>query len=124
MISFFVPGTPRPKQSFRVGARGRGFQPARVKSWQSDVGWGAKQAMHAVGLEQPIAEEVWVRMRFAVPDRQRRDLDNLSKGTLDGLQGICIEDDCQIVDLHLEKYVAKSPEECGVQIEIGLTKLV
>jgi crossover junction endodeoxyribonuclease RusA len=116
-FEFFVAGEPRPKQSFRVSSRGGGFQTARVKSWQADVGWAAQQAMRAKGMFDPLTGEVNVILLFKLGDKRRVDLDNLSKGTLDGIQRICFEDDSQITDLHIRKVVVDKAS-AGVTISI------
>ena len=117
MISFFVPGEPRAKQSFRANPNGRGFQTARVKSWQAEVGWAAQQQMHALSQDL-LTEDLRVSLTFHLPDRRRIDIDNLSKGVLDGLNGICWKDDHQIMDLHLHKRIALNRELCGVTVFI------
>jgi len=117
MITFFVKGEPRAKQSFRIGANGRGFQTARVKSWQADIGWIAQQRMRALD-RKILTGALQVIMVFYMPNLRRIDIDNLSKGVLDGLNGICWQDDRQIVDLHLHKRLAFNEETCGVIVVI------
>lgn len=119
MIEFFVQGEPRPKQSFRVAGRGRGFTPARVKTWQADVGWEAQQAMRAQNLFEPITWlELAVVLEFHLGNRRRVDLDNLSKAVLDGLNGIIWKDDQQVIELRLTKQI--EPETPGVHVRVGL----
>lgn len=104
MIVFFrVEGTPRPKQSFKATSKDgkvRGYTPAIVKAWQNDVGWAAKQAMMG---RPPMGGPLEVEIEFHLPDRRRRDLDNLSKAVLDAMNKIVFGDDQQIVRLQLSK---------------------
>ena len=117
MISFFVQGEARAKQSFRVGAHGRGFQTARVKAWQADVGWAGQQAMRDAGIQEPLTCTLQVELRFNLSTNRRIDADNLSKGCLDGLNHICWADDRQIMVLIIRKFVT-GKEDCGVRITI------
>ena len=116
MITFFVPGEPRPKQSFRVTGRGRGFTPAAIKAWQSDVGWAAQQCMRALGLEDPIADSLTVELTFFLKNARRVDLDNLAKCTQDGLNGVVWVDDQQNIRLVLDKYICRQRQ--GVLVKI------
>lgn len=105
MIAFTVPGLPVPKQSFRLGKRG-GYTPQRIADWQNLVRGEAVCAM--IGTEQ-LSGELSVSIDFYLPDRRRRDLDNLSKAVLDACNGIVWDDDQQIVVLRLSKSYT-SPE--------------
>jgi crossover junction endodeoxyribonuclease RusA len=117
-IEFNVYGEPRAKQSFRVGNGGGGYQTARVKGWQADVGWAAQQVMRrAKPMLEPLGCDVLVDLTFYLGDKRRVDLDNLSKAVLDGLNGICWEDDRQVVDLHIRK-ILSDKEEAGVLVKI------
>ncbi|HAR46102.1 MAG TPA: hypothetical protein DCS05_08010 [Nitrospiraceae bacterium] len=119
LIAFFVEGEPRPKQSFRVAGHGRGFTPARVKAWQTDVACEAQRAMREIGrFNEPFDMRLLVvRLIFFLGDHRRVDLDNLSKAVLDGLNGICYDDDRQIVELKLKKTVVSDKNQrLGVNV--------
>jgi len=117
MIAFFVEGEPRAKQSFRVSGRGGGFQPARIKAWQSDVGWAAQQAIRQIGMLDPLEGNLTVELTFILGDKRRIDLDNLSKAVQDGLNGITWLDDQQNIRLVLDKYVCRQHQ--GVLVKIS-----
>ena len=116
VISFFVEGQPRAKQSFRVSGRGRGFTPAQIKAWQSDVGWTAQQHMRALGLVDPICGSLTVQIIFFLKTARRIDLDNLAKCVQDGLNGVVWEDDQQNVRLILDKYICRAKQGVFVQV--------
>ncbi len=121
ILGFFVEGPARAKQSFRVGGRGRGFQTAHVKSWQSEVGWAAQQAIRQQAIrmvegEFPMSGPFRVELTFKLGDRRRIDSDNLSKAVLDAMNGIVWEDDDQVVDLHIRK--VRPSGTPGVIVEI------
>lgn len=103
-LVFVVEGTAVPKQSFRY-ASGGGYQPERVKNWQKKVRLAGKQAYG----QDPERGPLYVQITFRLPDRRRRDLDNLSKGTLDALTGVIWVDDQQIETLVLKKRYGKGP---------------
>jgi len=115
-IIFWVEGIPRPKQSFDMQLRGErifGATPARVKAWQNAVAWKAKEVMQG---RPPTTEELQVQLTFTLPDRRRRDLDNLSKAVLDGCNKIVWEDDQQIFSLLLFKRIDK--RNPGVHVHV------
>ncbi len=119
LVAFFVQGEPRPKQSFRVSGRGRGFTAARVVAWQTDVAIEAEQVMRSIGrFCEPFEGSLIVDLEFFLGDQRRVDLDNLSKAVLDGLNKIVYADDMQIVDLHLHKHVADADEKPGVDVTV------
>jgi len=119
LVSFFIPGEPRPKQSFRASRTG-GYQPARVKAWQTEIAIEAELAMREIGrFAQPFdIGNLAVSVDFFLGNNRRVDLDNLSKAVLDGLNKICFGDDRQIVDLHLKKYVIPDKANVGVQVTV------
>lgn len=61
-----------------------------------------------------------VRIDVFPPDRRKRDLDNLPKGILDGLQHAGVyEDDSQIDDLR----IVRNPIEKGGRVHVEITEL-
>lgn len=117
LISFFVPGVPRPKQSFRVAGRGRGFTPARIKAWQSDVGWAAQMAMRALGMVDPICGNLAVHLTFFLPNARKVDNDNLAKCVQDAMNGIVYKDDQYNVRLVVDKYICRARQGVYVTVD-------
>lgn len=113
-IRFTVSGQPIPKQSFRYSKRGN-WQPARVKAWQEAVGWAALQAMSGRDpLSGPLhLEIVFYREKTPVP----ADLDNLEKGTIDGMQGVCFENDNQITWKETIRHWVKKHPRAEIMVE-------
>lgn len=73
-----------------------------------------RQDVHALMLEhfgnyKPLTERVAVRVLAVMPDRRKRDLDNLSKATFDALTHAKVWDDDEQIDYfsfrrgHIEK---------------------
>ena len=116
MIAFNVYGIPIPKQSFKF-SNGRGYTPQRVVDWQDRVREEASLAMRGHDLLQG---DLSVYLDFYLPDRRRKDLDNLAKGVLDACNGLVWQDDQQIVELHLTK--SFSSKECGITVTAKTTE--
>lgn len=116
-IMFEVRGVPVPKQSTRMGSGGCYTAP-EITAWQERVGWRAKQAMQESNGFELIRKptEVSVKIIFHVPDRRRRDIDNLCKAVLDACNGILWEDDSQVSRAELEREV--DAERPGIEIMV------
>lgn len=56
---------------------------------------------------------------FFVPDRRRRDIDNMLKNVLDGLVGVVFKDDAQVVGIH-ETF--KRLDRANPRTELRLTR--
>ena len=77
------------------------------------MGWEAKAQYKG----KPLVGDLRVHIDMYVPDRKRRDLDNI-KGVLDALTGILWEDDSQIVDCRTIKVL--SPDDPRFEIGVEL----
>jgi Holliday junction resolvase RusA-like endonuclease len=132
MIEFFVPGIPRPKQSVQADTRpenqvyqassgkyrSRYFKPKRVLQWENTIKPVARNAIQFEPEEAyPIRGYCSVQLAFILPDKHKRDLDNLSKAVLDALNGIIFEDDNKVVDLVIQKRYNKAQSGVFVRIE-------
>ena len=114
MIKFFVAGKAIPKQSYRA-VKGGGYTDPKVKAWQMAVSWAAKEA---VNMQEWLTTDLEVTLLFVLPEEKRsyrKDLDNLSKAVLDGMNGIVYADDKQITRLTIEKRTGSEP---GVYVEV------
>jgi len=113
MIRFVVPGRPHGKRRPRVTMRGRKavvYTPRETRQYEERVAWEAKAAGARV-LDGPVG----VRIICVTSRRNRPDLDNAAKSVLDGLNGICWNDDRQVVELHV--YVRRGrPERVEVEV--------
>lgn len=106
-FAFTVPGSPVPWQR----ARGRGkrrFSSPEQTEYQNAVRWAAlaacPPALRAALVKD--AKIVWiVALSIVVPDRRRRDADNVQKQIGDALQGVLWLDDSQIVEWHVRRVV-------------------
>lgn len=101
-VTFEVLGAPRPKQSFRYSKKGNWIYP-RVREWQTNVRESARVAMGHDN--EPYSDKIFCTIHFRLPDKIKRDLDNLSKGVLDAMNKVVFVDDRQIVCLVLSKEI-------------------
>lgn len=113
IVYFNVKGDPTPKQSFRIGRNGNHYQSRDVVGWQMLV---KSEASLVMGRLAPMAGPLAVTIDFYLPDRRRRDLDNLSKAVLDACNKVVWQDDTQIEALKLFKWFGRS--EPGVTVTV------
>jgi Holliday junction resolvase RusA-like endonuclease len=112
-VSFFVNGNPIPKQSYRAVNGGHGYTSPHVKAWANDV---AKVAnIHMMGKEM-FTGKINVELQFFLPDKRRKDWDNLAKNVMDAMNGIVYKDDSQVTMATVEKAYDKN--EPGVYVLI------
>ena len=112
-----VEGAPVPKQSTRFDGHGHAHTDPRIKAWQEKVAWAALQALPTYGWE--ITDEpVKITCVFSLPDKRRRDLDNLMKAVKDALNDIVWQDDCQVQMIDAQKVVNKDNPGVTILVEI------
>ena len=120
-VTFKIIGNPhakgRPRFS-RAGAFVKTYTDAETKAYEKLVAFSAKRAM---GSSEPLKTALEAYLYFSIPIPKsyskkrtqaclsglerpiRKDLDNLCKSVMDGMNKIVYEDDGQIVDLHSTK---------------------
>jgi Holliday junction resolvase RusA-like endonuclease len=145
MIRFYVAGRPAPKGSPRIITRGRGGRPLphpRVLSdsensaaWQALVRACATEHMKRTGGQMYVNVPLHVVLEFRLPrpgkhygrrglltsaptypaNKAIGDGDKLARCALDGLNGICIDDDGRVVHLVVLKHYGQ-PMGCLITI--------
>lgn len=105
MSEFEIPGPPVAKQRPRRGPAGNWYTPQRTKDFEEQVAWCAKAA--GVELKEGPCK---VEIDFHLSAR-RRDIDNLAKSVLDGMNGINGWDDRQVVALNIRTVDVKDGSE-------------
>lgn len=100
-VTFTVPGEPASKARARFDNRGskvRTYTPESTKAGERLVAWRFREAASRWDvLKEP---EFRVEAVFYPGTRQRRDVDNMLKLVLDGLNKVAWDDDRQVTDLH------------------------
>jgi len=97
---FTVPGKPIGKERPRRGKNGVWYTPTATKKYESRVAIYARLAR-----VRPIAGSVWCILDVYLPDRRRRDVDNICKSVLDALNGVAWQDDTQVARLTVTKKI-------------------
>ena len=118
MIEFVIYGSPVPQgrpKFYRRGNHVGVYDPAKSKDWKSEVRWQAIEQKAKIH-DGPLS----LSLRFVLPrpkslpkkvehHTKRPDVDNLVKGTLDALKGLCYIDDAQVVILVASKHYGETP---------------
>jgi len=103
-----------PKGRPRMTKTGHTYTPKRTVDYEKQVGLVAFLVMQQQGLE-PIAGSVTASIHavFKRPKKPvvdlpwpKQDLDNVVKTALDGINGVCYEDDRQVISLRAAKTYA------------------
>ena len=90
------------------------FYPRRYQDWLDAAKVYARQAWLA---EEPLSGQVEVYADFAGA-RSNADIDNLTKGVLDAISGIIIQDDKQVAVLEVYRWRSAACRPPGVLISV------
>lgn len=96
-----VPGDPLSKARPRV-YKGHGITDRRTKNAENRV---YSEFRRKYGNVPPIKGPVRVRLEFWMASQRSRDWDNLAKLATDALNGVAYEDDVQIIDARVLKFL-------------------
>lgn len=111
MATLVLPYPPSANRLWTFTARGARLTEA-AKAYKTECGLVARTQATA---DMPFLGAVRLTMRFYRP-RKAGDLDNMQKGLLDALNGICWHDDRQIVELHAYRHDDKRNPRVEVEI--------
>ena len=120
-IAFELIGEPvaqsRPKFS-----RGRCYEPKRCAEYKERIRQAARIAMKGKEpTSNPLSCVIKFYRKYKSTSRRFGDCDNLYKAVTDAMNGVCYEDDSQIVRCRVEKLTDKTPKvEVKISDEISL----
>jgi Holliday junction resolvase RusA-like endonuclease len=123
MITFTIPGTPWAKQRPRFSRKsGRAYTPAETVSFEATVGQIALPHFPAP-IDGPVRLTVWATFvppqswskkkteaTLHRPHVGRKDIDNILKSVMDGLNRIAWEDDGQVFEISARKVWGIHPQ--------------
>lgn len=128
----FVPGDPVGKQRPRM-VNGHVYTPMKTKEYEDKIAWEFKrkyprQIPFKKGVPLEITIRIWVAVLKNASHKKREamlngivlptktpDADNIAKSCMDGLQGVCYENDDSVVTLTVSKRYASTS---GVLINV------
>lgn len=97
--------------------RGGGRRRHPEDTWYQDhIAVIARAHVMAEKRRWPVDGECTVLLQFRVPDRRRRDIDNLEKNVLDALKGVIYIDDTQVHAVSKTKIV--DAQNTGIDVMI------
>jgi crossover junction endodeoxyribonuclease RusA len=101
IATFVVLGEPVSKQRARIGRNGGVYTPTKTQQAEEAIGWAFRSAVRGW---RPLADrEYLVDIQFFLKSGQRRDVDNMVKTVLDGLNKIAWVDDSQVAEIHAQR---------------------
>jgi crossover junction endodeoxyribonuclease RusA len=109
-----IPGEPVAKQRARVSATGKVYTPNETKAFERAVGLLVRSQLPRF----KDTDRLIVNLSFYCSS-QAKDLDNLCKSVLDGMQkGGCFKNDSQVMELHASKFVKLPGEASRTEIQV------
>lgn len=118
-LAFTVPGEPTSKARARFtnyGSRSHAYTPERTKTAESRVALAFKGAGGRLEPDKEVSFAVDVT--FINGTRQRRDIDNMLKLVLDGLNGVAWVDDMQVTEISARKEYVDERSEARTEVVI------
>ena len=116
--TFVVEGPPQPKERPRRGANGRWYTPGATVAYERAVGACGLAAGLRPGLGERHTGEYRVVVRLWFKDRRRRDVDNVVKAIMDGLNGIAFMDDSQVVEMTIRRDIDRENPRAQITVEL------
>ncbi|MDQ7038490.1 MAG: RusA family crossover junction endodeoxyribonuclease [Aquificota bacterium] len=114
MVVLRLSQIPVPKTNRYIRRKGgKVFKPPRVKNWEVRALWEIRQQYRG----DPIEDKVSIDITLTLPNRRKRDIDNMLKSLWDVLEkaGV-IKNDNLIYEVRTVKRVVRGKE--GVEIKI------
>ena len=116
-VSFTVDGPPIPKARARSARNGRlHYTPSRTREYEATVGVAFIREAFSAGWSRSKRYAVTVEAFFA--DKRSRDLDNVAKSILDGLNGHAYKDDSQVDRLYVFRRLDRARPRVEVLVEV------
>lgn len=92
--------------------RGRRFWTQRGK----DTKVGFQTEIASEWQNEPHSGPLALTIRFYFKDNRRRDIDSHLKCLLDAMTGIVYDDDSQVIELHVFKFIDKKQPRVAIEV--------
>lgn len=112
MVHIIIPGTPPTTNTLYRRHGHIIYMTKEGKDYKEMCQWEIKSKYK----DKPRKEDVSVIIEFYFKDSKRRDLDNFLKIILDSFTGFLWEDDSQIIELVLRKFIDKKNPRVEISI--------
>lgn len=117
-MKFEIPGKPQPKQRPRRDPNGVFYTPNKTRKYEQLV---AFCALLARPPGWPKDRRYSVSITVTCPDKRGRDIDNVAKSILDGMNDIIWDDDAQVDQLEINRI--HGPKSQGFLTVVEITPL-
>ena len=117
-LTFTVPGKPQPKQRARRGRNGRWYTPQATRDYEREVSIAAWATIKVFGLPWALDARYRVTVGCFMPDKRKRDADNVAKSVLDGCNRVLWDDDSQVYEITVRKELDRENPRTVVTVEI------
>lgn len=131
MTKFTVLGEPVAKERARV-VGGRAFTPKRTKAYEEQVAWEYKKQKGKFYDKEPVKASIklYFQPPKSISKRElakiatgevvytgKKDIDNIAKSILDGLNGVAYIDDRQVVELKISKQYTLEKTRAEIELK-------
>lgn len=113
-FSFTLQGPPQPKQRARAGRGGRFYTPLETRAYEKAI---KRVASLTAGSSWGRGGIYRVHVHAVFANNHPRDLDNLVKSVLDGMNGVAWHDDRQVFETSARKSVDAANPRTEVRVE-------
>lgn len=104
---FAVEGEPVAKERPRLGKHGNTYTPSKTTNAETKIGWAFKQKARGWQADNTTAIALHITFIWSGVDK---DIDNMVKTVMDGLNGVAYKDDKQVIRLQVSKIEGTQPE--------------
>jgi Holliday junction resolvase RusA-like endonuclease len=117
VLEFVVPGALVPKQRARQGKGGHWYTPPETRAYEQAISaYGTTTRLRHRWPTADASSEFEVTINLFLPDARARDVDNIAKSVLDGLNQNIWKDDRQVARLVVNRHVDRERPHTRVSI--------
>ncbi len=109
-LYLFISEPPKGKANRYIRQKGGGvFKPWNISSWETKASWEISLQLKNAGFKEPFSCKVSIEAVIFLPDKRRRDIDNMLKTLWDVLEKTeVIRNDNLIYEINTIKHIDKN----------------